>query len=97
VIILGNKTVAVVLYGRETWSVTVRQQHRLSEFENSLLRRIFGEKRDEVLGGWRKLHIEELHNLYSSPIRIIKPRNKMCKACSTNGEKRNIYKILVGS
>jgi hypothetical protein len=62
-------------------------------------RRIFGPKRDEVRRGWRKLHNEELHNLYSSPsiIRMIKlRRNAVGGSCSTNGEKRNAYKILVG-
>jgi hypothetical protein len=57
----------VILYGRETWSLTLREEHRLRVFENRVLRRIFGPKRDEVTGGWRKLHNEELHGLYSSP------------------------------
>jgi hypothetical protein len=57
----------VVLYGCETWSLTLREEHRLRVFEDRVLRRIFGPKRDEVTGGWRKLHNEELHNLYSSP------------------------------
>jgi hypothetical protein len=57
----------VVLYGCETWSLTVREEHKLRVFENRVLRRIFGPKRDGVTGGWRKLHNEELHNLYSSP------------------------------
>jgi hypothetical protein len=57
----------VVLYGCETWSLTLREEHRLRVFENRVLRRIFGPKRDEVMGEWRKLHSEELHNLYSSP------------------------------
>jgi hypothetical protein len=57
----------VVLYGCETWSLTLREEYRLSVFENRVLRRMFGPKRDEVRGGWRKLHNEELHNLYSSP------------------------------
>jgi hypothetical protein len=58
------------------WSLTVREEHKLSVFENRVLRRIFGPKRDGVTGGWKKLHNEELHNLYSSPsiIRIIKSR-----------------------
>jgi hypothetical protein len=51
----------IVLYGCETWSVTLREEHRLRVFENRVLRRIFGPKRDEVTGEWRKLHIEELH------------------------------------
>jgi hypothetical protein len=55
----------VVLYECENWSLTLREEHRLSVFENRVLRRIFGPKRDEVTGGWRKLHHEELHNLYS--------------------------------
>jgi hypothetical protein len=66
----------VVLYGCETWSLTLREDHRQSVFENRVLRRIFGPKRDVVTGEWRKLHNEELHDLYSSPsiIRIIKSR-----------------------
>jgi hypothetical protein len=58
------------------WSLTLRQKHSLRVFENRVLRRIFGVKRDEVRGGWRKLHNEELHNLYSSPsiISTIKSR-----------------------
>jgi hypothetical protein len=66
----------VVLYGCETWSITLREEHRLRVFENRVLRRIFGQRRDEVTGDWRKLHNEELHNLYSSPniIRMIKSR-----------------------
>jgi hypothetical protein len=65
-----------VLYGCETWSVTLREEHRLRVFENRVLRRIFGPKRDEVTGEWTKLHNEELHILYSSPniVRQIKSR-----------------------
>jgi hypothetical protein len=64
----------VILHGCETWSVILREEHRLGVFENRVLRRIFGPKRDDVMGEWRKLHNEELHNLYSSPtiIRQIK-------------------------
>jgi hypothetical protein len=64
----------VVLYGCETWSLTLREEHRLRVFENIVLRRIFGPKRDEVTGEWRKLHNEELRDVYSSPsiIRIRK-------------------------
>jgi hypothetical protein len=63
----------VVPCGCDTWSLTLREERRLRVFENRVLRRIFGPKRDEVTGGWRKLHNEELHNLYysSSIIRII--------------------------
>jgi hypothetical protein len=66
----------VVLYGCETWSLTLREEHRFRVFENRVLRRIFGIRRDEVTGGWRKLHNEELQGLYSSPsiVRIIKAR-----------------------
>jgi hypothetical protein len=66
----------VVLYRCETWSVTLREEHRLWVFENRVVRRIFGPKRDEVMGEWRKLHSGELHILYSSPdiIRQIKSR-----------------------
>jgi hypothetical protein len=57
----------LVLYRRETWSLTLSGEHRLRVFGNKMLRKIFGSKRDEVIGGWRKLHNEELHDLYSSP------------------------------
>ena len=53
----------VVLYGCETWSLTLRKEHRLRVFENKVLRRIFGSKRDGVTGEWRKLHKEELNDL----------------------------------
>jgi hypothetical protein len=66
----------VVLYGCETWSLMLREEHRQRVFENRVLRRISGPKRDEVTGEWRKLHNKELHNLYSSPdiIRQVKSR-----------------------
>jgi hypothetical protein len=66
----------VVLCGCETWSLTLSEEHRLRVFENRVLRNIFGLKRYEVMGEWRKLHNKELHDLYSSPsiIRIIKSR-----------------------
>jgi hypothetical protein len=54
----------VVLYGCETWSLTLREEHRLRVFENRVLRRIFGPKREEVTGEWRRLRNEELNNLY---------------------------------
>jgi hypothetical protein len=66
----------VVLYGYETWSLTLREECRLRVFENKVLRRIFGPKRDEVTGEWRRLHNKELYALFSSPniIQIIKSR-----------------------
>jgi hypothetical protein len=66
----------VDLYGCETWSLTLRDEHRLKVFENRVLRRIFGPKRDEVTARWRKVYTEELHDLYFSRniIRIIKSR-----------------------
>jgi hypothetical protein len=57
----------IVLYGCETWSLTLREEHRLRVFENGVLRGIFGPKGDEVTGEWIKPHYEELHNLYCSP------------------------------
>jgi hypothetical protein len=76
----------VVLYECETWSLTLREEHRLRVFENRVLRRIFGPKRDEVTQEWRRLHNEELNDLYSSPniIRVIK-KNEVGRACSTYG------------
>jgi hypothetical protein len=66
----------MVLYGCETWSLTLREEHRLRVSENKVLKRIFGPKSDVVMREWRKLHNEELRDLYSSPsiIRIIKSR-----------------------
>jgi hypothetical protein len=78
----------VVLYGCETWSLALREEHRLRVFENRMLRRIFGPNRDEVTGGWRKLHNVELHNLYSSPNQV--KGVEMGRACSTNGKEERI-------
>jgi hypothetical protein len=66
----------VVMYECETWSLILGEEHRLRVFENRVLRRIFGPKRNEMVGSWRKLHNEELYNLYCSPsiIRMIKSR-----------------------
>ena len=65
-----------VVYGCETWSLRLREERRLRVFENRVLRRIFGPKRDEVTGEWRKLHNEELSDLYSLPniVRVVKSR-----------------------
>jgi hypothetical protein len=89
----------VILYGCETWSLVLREEHRLRVFENKVLRRIFGPKRDEVTGGWRKLRNEELPDLYSSPsiIRIMKARRmRWARHVARMGEKRNAYMLLVG-
>jgi hypothetical protein len=89
----------VVVYGCETWSLTLREEYRVRVFENRVLRSIFGPKRDEVTGEWRKLHNKELHNLYSSPsiIRIIKSRRmRWAGHVARMGEKRNAYRLLVG-
>jgi hypothetical protein len=88
----------VVLCGCETWSLTLREEHKLRVFENRMLRRIFGPKRDEVTGEWRKLHNKELRDLYSSPsiIRIIKSRRmRWVGRVARMGEKRNAYRLLV--
>jgi hypothetical protein len=89
----------VVLYGCETWSLTLREEHKLRVFENRVLRRIFGPKRDEVTGERRKLLNKELRDLYSTPriIRIIKSRRVrwVCHV-ERKGEKRNVYRLLVG-
>jgi hypothetical protein len=87
------------LYGCETWSVTLREEQRLRVFENRVLGRIFRPKRDEATGEWRRLHNEELNDLYSSPniIRVIKLRRmKWVRHVAGVGEKTAAYRILVG-
>jgi hypothetical protein len=82
------------LYGCETWSLTLREEHILKVFENGVLRRILGPKRDEVMGEWRKLHNEELHNFYSSPdiIRQVKSRRmRWAGHVARMGEKIKVY------
>ena len=89
----------LVLYGRETWSLTLREGRRLRVFENRMLRRIFGPKRDEVTGDWRKLHNEELNDLYSSPsiIWVIKPRRMTWPGHAARmGKKKGVRRILIG-
>jgi hypothetical protein len=88
----------VVLYGCESWSLTLREEHRLRVIENRVLRRIFGPKRDEVAREWRKLLSGELHNLYSSPdiIRQIKSRRtRWAGHVARMGEGRKVYWVLV--
>ena len=79
----------VVLYGCETWSLTLREERRLRVFENKVLRRVFGPKRDEVTGEWRKLHNEKLSDLYSLP-NIVREggkieKNEMGRECGAYG------------
>jgi hypothetical protein len=85
----------------ETWSLTLREEHRLRVFRYRVLRRIFGQKRDEVTGDWRKLHCEELHNLYSSPKLIRMNKSKRMGWTRHVAQMRakmnvRVYRILVG-
>ena len=87
-----------VLYGCETWSLTLREERRLRVFENRVLRIVFGPKRDEVTGEWRKLH-NALRDLYSVPniVRVVKSdKNEMGGACGAYGEVRGVHRVIVG-
>jgi hypothetical protein len=89
----------VVLYECDTWSLKLREERRLRVFENGVLRRVFGPKRDEVTGEWRKLPDEELNDLYCSPnvVRVIKWRRiRWAEHVARMGEKRGVYRVLVG-
>ena len=89
----------VVLYGCETWSLTLREERKLRVFENMVLRRIFGLRRDEITGEWRRLHNEELNDLFSSPntVRVIKWRRmRWAEHVACMGEERGVYRVLVG-
>jgi len=84
----------VVLYGYETWSLTLREERKLRVFENMVLRRIFGPRRE-----WRRLHNEELNDLYSSLniVRVIKSRRmRWAGHVARMGEERGVYRVLVG-
>ena len=88
----------VVLYGCETWSLTLREERRLRVFESRVLR-VFGPKRDEVTGEWRKLHNEELRDLYSLPniVRVVKSRRmRWAGHVARMGQERGVYRVLVG-
>ena len=89
----------VVLYGCETWSLTFREERRLRVFENRVLRRVFGPKRDEVTGEWRKLHNEELRDFYSlhNIVRVVKSRRmRWAGHVERMGERRGVHRVLVG-
>ena len=83
----------------ETWSLTLREEGKLRVFENMVLRRIFGPRRDEVTGEWRRLHNEKLNDLYSSPniVRVIKSRRmRWAGHVARMGEESGVYRVLVG-
>jgi len=89
----------VVLYGCETWSLKLREERKLRVFENIVLRRIFGSRRDEVRGEWSILHNEELNDLYFSPniVRVKKLRRIIWAGhVARMGEERGVYRVLVG-
>ena len=88
----------VVLYGCETCSLTLREERKLRVFENMVLRRIFGPRRDKVMWKWRRLHNEELNDLYSSPniVWVIKLRRMRWAGHVVHmGEEREVYRVLV--
>jgi hypothetical protein len=83
----------------EAWSLTPREEHRLRVCEYKVLKRVFGAKREEVAGGWRRLHNEELHKLYasSSIVMVIKSRRfRPAGRVSCVREMRNVYKFFIG-
>ena len=89
----------VVLYGCETWSLTLREERRMKVFENRVLRRVSGPKRDEVTEEWRKLHNELLNDLYSLPniVRLVKSRRmRWAGHVARMGEDRGVHRVLVG-
>ena len=90
----------VLLYGFETWLLTLREERKLRVFEKKVLRIIFGPRSDEVTGEWRRLHIEKLNDLYSSPniVRVIKSRRmRWAGHVARMGEERGVYRFLVGN
>ena len=93
-----NIILPVALHGCKTWSLTLREERRVRLLENRELRRIFGPTRDEITGEWRKLHNEELNDLYSSPSIVwgIKSRRmRWAGHVARTGEKRDVYRVLV--
>jgi len=89
----------VVLYGCETWSLELREESRLRVFENRVLRKVYGPKRAEVTGEWRKLHNEELNDLYSLPniVGVVKSRRiRWAGIVARMGDDRGVHRVLVG-
>jgi hypothetical protein len=91
-----------VLFGCATWAVTFREKHKFKIFENGVLGKIFVPRREDVTGDRRKLHVGELHDLYSTPNRPYQPSNKIKKRisimwCVGWGGSRNVYSCLVGT
>jgi len=89
----------VVLYGCETWLLTLQEERKLRVFQNMVLRKIFGPRRDEVMGEWRRLHNEELNDLNSLPsiVQVIKSRRmRWAGHVARMGEERGVYRVLVG-
>jgi hypothetical protein len=98
--VISLLAVLILILLAYTWSLTLREEQRRRVFENRVLRRIFGPKSDEATGEWRRLHNEELNDLYSSQniIRVIKSRRmRWAGHVARMGEKRGAYRILVGS
>jgi len=96
---IQNYNLPVVLYGCESWSLTLREERRLRVFENMVLRRIFGLKRGEVTREWRKLHNEDLNDLYFSPNigRVINSiRIRWAGGVRGMGQRSGVYRVLVG-
>jgi hypothetical protein len=99
ILILQQVILPVVLYGYETWSLTLREVRRLRVFENRVFRSVFGPKRDEVTVEWRKLHNEELSDLYSIPniVRVVKSRRmRWAGHVARMREGRGVHRVLVG-
>jgi hypothetical protein len=93
-----SRSIYIVLYVCETWSLTLREERRLRVCENKVLWRIFGPKRDEVTGEWRKLHNEELNDLYSLPniVRVVKSRRmRWALHVAPMGEDRGVHRVLM--
>ena len=97
--IYGTIILPVVSCGCETWSLTLREERRLRVFENRVLRRIFGPRRDEVTREWRKLHNQRLNDMYCSPniVRVLKSRRiGWAENVARIRERRSVFRVLVG-